>query len=144
MKLYHGSAYKVDILKPAYDITGIERKWDETESNRYLYFTTSKKDAVIFGLASYIENTVGDEVENLSFNYKENVVAVNCNPVPLTGVLIYLYDFVKLASFQKVNNAFNNYTEEYRIDGWVKAKLVSTIEIEKWLKENDIELQFTA
>ena len=38
-KLYHGTGFNDLVLKPGYEHTGKEIKWDETESNRYLYAT---------------------------------------------------------------------------------------------------------
>jgi len=53
--LYHGSGYQQDELKPGIHYTGKKVEWDKTESNEWLYATTSMEEAIAQGFASSVE-----------------------------------------------------------------------------------------
>lgn len=54
--LYHGSSFlETDYLLPGFYHSKKLIRWDETESNLYLYATTDKEEAVMLGFASAIE-----------------------------------------------------------------------------------------
>ena len=137
--LYHGSAHKSAVLQPGINITGNLVQWDETESNEWLYATTDENLAVEMALASSIEqshlmnrfHTDGDQI----------TIELDMKSPPLTLAMlkrrvVYKYVFVPQVSegWEKVNNAVNNTTTEWKTERIITVfRRVVTISMFDWL-----------
>lgn len=55
MLLYHGSYYATDTLRPGFEHSQTEIRWDHGQSNRYLYATPQRDLALAMGYASALE-----------------------------------------------------------------------------------------
>jgi len=108
--------FKTDILKPAYKITGKEEKWDKTESNKFLYATTDIKEALELGFASSI-----NQLFLLNrFQSKANIFVVSTERISdkksVLSLKFWQYSIKPNQNdgWQKVNNKFNNNSNEWK------------------------------
>lgn len=132
MKLYHGSAYKTDVLKPGMEHTGVKVNWDETESNEWLYASSDRTEAVILGFFSYLEKYHG----GTGFHMKEHEIIVTCDPFKLEGVKVYLYDINTDKGWLKVNNQNNNSISEYKTKSHIRPDNVEEITMSQYLSDH--------
>jgi hypothetical protein len=142
--LYHGSGYRQTELKPGVHYTGEVVRWDKTESNEWLYATTSMEEAIAQGFASTVEKhfklarykTHGKHLE-LVFD----------GPVPsieqLHALSVYLYkiDWIK-DQWVKVDNLHNGMTNEYKTQAILKDVIDSctAVDLRHWLSRKEVKL----
>lgn len=145
MKLYHGSKYSHTELKPGIKHTGEKKQWDETESNEYLYATTSKDDAIGMALASTVEQSYLLD----RFQHHDNVIRITVaegKEMPtledLLKLKVYVYtiEFDSKDGWEKVKNQHNNMDGEYRTKKTLKNNIVGQqmIQMSKWLKDKQV------
>jgi len=121
--LFHGSTFLSKTLMNSYDITGELRKWDETESNRFLYATTDKDEAVRQAIYSSLERIHG------ATRFKTEADESGVLFVTVTGPLtqsqleqavaqtsVYLYQITtnKFHDWKLVNNLVNSLQDEWK------------------------------
>lgn len=116
--LYHGSYFKSEKeLVPAFDISGEEVIWDETESNKFLYACTSREFAIDMGFASafeklYLVSRVRTTKDKLIINLdKTQKLKPRIDP---NKIVIYLYEITNTNDFELVDNHFNGAVGEYK------------------------------
>lgn len=117
MRLFHASFYFAQTLQPGFYASGTEVKWDETESNRFLYATTNRDEAVDQGFFSAME-----KIGSLNrIHSSDGSILVDCdNPEELSKHMqkasIHLYCLDALISDQwvPVNNKHNGLQDEYK------------------------------
>lgn len=148
--LYHGSGYLHKELKPGYLHSGVEVRWDETESNRFLYATTIKNSAIELGFASAVEKAYS--LERFQSDDDKFILTFEDNHPPKLSDLMRLNLFVYEIKFnirsgwQKVNNKTNNMDEEYKTSKIITAADIATIEkvdLDKWLENKQIAIVST-
>lgn len=141
--LYHASAYKQDELKPGFQHSGKEVKWDKTESNIWLYATTLREEAISMGFASAVEK----KYDVTRYKTTGNDIHFECNGETLTldkvaQVKVYLYTlrFDKRDGWVKVNNKYNGMDQEYKTQHLIRANLMSCEEINlrEWMDTKHI------
>lgn len=133
MKLYHGSGYHHRVLLPGFERSGVERRWDKTESNRFLYATTDYIMAVILGMASAMEQRYPLDEFHIDGKVVSYRIAggkkVNVRNLP---VWLYTLDGDD-QSWVKVNNATNGMGTEYRTPRRIIPQSVQKIVFPDWL-----------
>lgn len=133
MNLYHGSAFKQTLLKPGIKHTGVRVVWDNnTESNEWLYASSSKRDAVILGFFSLIEK----QFDGTEFNFEGKKIAITAKQFDCSGLVVYLYKLEYTSDWVKVNNKYNHSTTEYKTQDYVVPLSVTEIDIGEYLKRN--------
>lgn len=142
LRLYHGSFYHANILRPGYEYTGIEVTWDQTENNRWLYATADRTLAIEMGFASALSQ-VGVNVDH--FATEPGRMQVWSQPIVDDAILkkiarLYLYT-LKAEGFQEVHNQHNNATNEYKRQDAVVPLSVEEICLESFLKGYDVKFR---
>lgn len=146
MILYHGSAYNHHTLKSGYERSGVLKKWDVTESNEFLYATTSKEDAIQMGFCSMLEQN-GFLIKNFSSNSLNIVVKskplITLDAIKngiLKGKYVYLYE-LSSSRFVKNFNEYNNMETEYKTQSTIPAREIinkETYSVEKLMSRYHI------
>lgn len=146
--LYHGSKFKQDSLKPGIHYTGNITRWDETESNEYLYATPDREEAIRQGIASTIEKMF--DIDRFELNKKHMLLkySPDAKKLPsldaIMGLTIYLYTihYRKEDGWMVVNNKVNGLGDrEYKTAHSLSHQIFTREEIhaKDWLKDVDIE-----
>lgn len=133
MILYHGSGYKHTELKPGFQHTGVEVKWDEVESNHFLYASTVREDAIDQGFASLMEQKFAIK-HYQSTGGRVRIVLDPAFPVTaeeIEKLTIFVYRIKQRPNdgWVKNNNPHNNLTTEWRTDHVIAAAIEKVIEI---------------
>jgi hypothetical protein len=103
--LYHGSRFKQPELMPGFLRSGKLVRWDNTESNKFLYATTEKSLAIELGFASSIEKQF--KIDRFEVEHGK--------------MHIQTADYMTIKDLEKVPVFI--YTIEYeREDGWMKNR----------------------
>lgn len=119
--LYHGSLYDQTELMPGFKHTGKVVYWDGgIESNKWLYATTVKEEAIRLGLGSALEKTF----ETDRFSYVDDLFFIWCknqiSKEQLYKLEIYLYTIpFDEKVWVKNDNPYNKIDTE-----WVTQKTV--------------------
>lgn len=144
--LYHGSGYKHPELKPGIMHSGELQKWDQTESNEYLYATTLMEEAIAQGFASCIEK---DYKLSRYQSAGDTITIYIDGPVPslreLSGLTMYLYkiDWDK-SIWVKVDNLHNGMNNEYKTKSVIPAGMIDScekVDLVGWLKGKKVEIK---
>lgn len=137
--LYHGSAFWTGKLKPGFQHTGVEVKWDETESNHYLYATTEREMAITLGWASAIEKRYGlDHFQTIGNSILIDVPK-DVRPKPkkeeLLELEVWLYKIVPAPKedWELNKNPHNNLKSEYRTQRTITPKSLEKINLKEWI-----------
>lgn len=113
-QLYHGSAYRHDILRPGIHHTGVLQRWDDTESNEWLYASTDRQEAILNGLCS----ALSQEFRVDRFSWDDNAfVITSADKITERDVRQarpLLYTLPPGASWKKVNNEVNGSDTEWK------------------------------
>lgn len=125
MKLYHGSGYKTDILRPGFYYTHQLEQWDETESNEWLYASTDKDEAILNGLASAVGKV--SLLNKMHYDDKEVVLYVedHLQKSKVDALKVYLYEIEADNEFEwwlSVNNKSNNSVTECKTKQSIKPR----------------------
>lgn len=117
-RLYHGSAYKQDELKPGYHHTKKTTIWDKYESNVYLYASDDREAAMLLGISSAIEKRY--ELNRTKIDHSAKVLKLEFASTPASredifNLEVYLYTIkYDPGVWVKNNNPFNNIVGEYK------------------------------
>lgn len=145
--LYHGSAYLHHELMPGYARSGKLVKWDETESNEWLYATTNMRSAQLLGLASAVEkhyllNHFKIHDEGITFVVEGNALTY----ANLKGLGVFLYTLVprQQDGWVKNNNEHNNLDTEWKTKATIRdgIKSAQRLDLGKWLDEIHVEIEY--
>lgn len=142
MLLFHASFYFTQTLQPGFYASGIEVKWDETESNRFLYATTDRDEAIDQGFFSAMEKMGSVDRIHSSGNH----ITVDCDdPSELSKLMqktsIHLYSLDASVSDQwvPVNNKRNGLLGEYKTSvRGVKYHSHELIHYGTWVRDKKI------
>lgn len=144
-KLYHGSGYLHNELKPGYMHTGQEVFWDETESNRYLYATIDREEAIELGFASAVEkafllNRFQSDGNKYTFTFEDKVTPKLSD---LEKLVLYIYDikYADDSGWKHVNNQTNGIDTEYKTDKVIESALIiktEKVNLKDWLSDKEI------
>lgn len=144
-RLYHGSGFKQTELKPGFMHTGVEVKWDKTESNKWLYATTVMGEAVALGFASVIEKKYKLD----RYQFKDDTVTI-----AFTGVLptieelgkldVYLYHIAwEPGVWVQVNNRHNKLINEYKTQAVIPSERIvlrEKVDLKDWLSRKKVKI----
>lgn len=142
--LYHGSGYQQDELKPGIHYTGTKVEWDKTESNEWLYATTSMEEAIAQGFASSVEKHY-NLVRFMSHGRDLTLVFDGAVPTQaqLAALPLFLYkiDWVA-ADWIKVNNLHNGMESEYKTQKALRDVIDSCtpVDLTQWLARKTVKL----
>jgi len=142
--LYHGSGYNQNELMPGYKRSGKLVQWDETESNEWLYATTSKATAITLGFCSKIEKIY--DVKRCVTHGNEIKITFYNNRVPskseLERLQVYLYTIEFDNNWVSNSNKHNKLTTEYKTKSTIRSTIISKeqVDMKEWLKDKRITL----
>lgn len=145
-KLYHGSAYLDTTLKPGFEHTGVEVKWDQTETNRFLYATTEVETATLLGFGSAVEK----QFPLNRFTIRGSVVKLEIegdltpSVKTLLAIPVYLYELTPgaLDGWVANSNEHNGLTTEYKTSRTVRpSKPAQLINLTAWFKATGYTLE---
>lgn len=142
--LYHSSMYLQDELMPGFKRSGKLVEWDHMESNRFLYATTEREQALVQGFASAVEKTW--KVVNFQARGRRITVTID-GPHPsvadVHGLQIYLYTirFDPIDGWQKNNNPFNGMLTEWVTQATIQANIEQreALDVKHWLSSYRLE-----
>lgn len=140
--LYHGSRFHQKELKPGFMHTGVVTRWDDGESNIFLYATTEKETAIGLGLSAAIEYTFKLE----RFKIEGDQIWINSkhqgvNLESIQQLSVYLYTIMPQVRDQWVtnDNHKNNINSEYKTNQILKGNLaVEKIDLRAWLSTKEV------
>lgn len=146
--LYHGSAFWTKELKPGFKHTGIEVRWDQTESNHFLYATTDREQAIVLGFASAVEKKFGlDHFQSVGKTILLDVPrqphGYTVKEEQLYQLEVWLYTIVPTArdGWALNRNAHNQLTNEYKTQNTVRGiRGVEKIDVREWLKQYELTI----
>jgi len=143
--LYHGSGYQQNELKPGIHYTGEKVEWDKTESNEWLYATTSMEEAIAQGFASTVEKHYAlarfmSHGRDLTLVFDKQVPTLQ----QLTDLKVYLYKIDwDIAQWVKVNNLHNGMETEYKTQATLKGDVIDSctqVDLKQWLSRKTVKL----
>lgn len=142
--LYHGSRYKQPELMPGFNRSGKVVKWDETESNAFLYATSVKDTAIELGFASSVEKLL--DVTKFRTEGKELIIETDTTVTfeKLCEIPVYLYKirFEPKDGWKKNNNQNNGITTEFKTTQTIHAiEYCELVDIREWLKQYNVILK---
>lgn len=145
MLIYHSSKYEHEVLRPAFKHTGVEVRWDETESNHYLYAAKSRDDVIDMGLASALEQSFKISRVQTRDN-RIDITVEKGEPLPtredLLNITLYLYTIFKAPEdgWEAVNNRFNNMSDEFKTKNDIQSNIrkVEKIQMKEWLRHRKV------
>jgi hypothetical protein len=126
--LYHGSGFDQEELMPGFLRTGKIVRWDEVESNEWLYTTTSKEEAISQAFASMIEKTYG----SVHYQTEGNHICIGFEgeAIPtlkeLEQLVLWLYTIRldEADEWQKNANEHNQIKTEWKTQSIVKDSII--------------------
>lgn len=147
--LYHGSVYEQTELKPGFDHTGVLIEWDGTESNKNLYATTSRAEAISQAFASVLEK----KFKSIHYKTRGKSIEVKVlgktrpTKVDFSKIEIFLYTLVydEKDGWRKVSNAQNGLDNEWKTTrtlGADKIKRMEKIDLNDWLADKRLNIAF--
>ena len=114
--LFHGSSYKHDHLMPGFKHSGVLQRWDKTESNKFLYLSSDKSEAILNGLASGIARHW--EIARIHWDESNITIYFYDEPPSLSEiekmVHVWCYTCKRVKSMKLVKNQFNGSMTEYK------------------------------
>ena len=156
--LYHGSAFDTGDkpLCPGFVHSGELVEWDGGfENNKYLYATDSVNEAILLGLGSLTEKKLGTQgfryvegSKEIYFIYnKEDLITEKDLEKKIKDAVVYLYTIkIKPSHGWLENNNPKNNIDEWKTNRSIPRSdyVRSTIEILKWLKDNQYVINTVA
>jgi hypothetical protein len=143
-KLYHGSGFDQDELKPGIKHTGKLVKWDQTESNEWLYATSSMEEAIAQGFASVLEKHF--KVSRYKSDGDDLYIEIEAGRVPSVAEMkaldIWLYTIEWHDCWRHVNNAVNGLVDEYKTQETIKDSILlkEKIDTAKWFSGKKVRV----
>jgi hypothetical protein len=144
--LYHGSGFDQNELMPGYLRSGEIVKWDETESNEWLYTTSSRDEAIAMAFASMIEK----KFQSTEYERRGNHIRVRF-PMEVAPTLaelkqleLFLYT-IRLAEedgWQKNANEHNQIKTEWKTQATIDKNILNKekVDLVKWLANKQVTL----
>ena len=145
--LYHGSMWKRNDkrLFPGFYMSGELKKWDGTESNKFLYACTDKDEAIRQAVYAMLEGKF--RVTGIQNEGKKIVVTANDVVLPkdVLNETVYLYHIPVLGrdEWVKVNNAQNGLSNEWKTPNSVAFTEMHHIHLKQFLRGYEITTQLT-
>lgn len=148
-KLYHGSAYEQTELKPGFEHTGELVQWDGTESNKNLYATTSRTEAISQAFASVLER----KYKSIHYKTRGKSIEVTVLGKHRPGkhdfdkieVFLYTIKYEEKDGWKKVNNEQNGLDNEWKTTQTVPASsimLCEKIDLNDWLADKKLHIAY--
>jgi hypothetical protein len=145
--LYHGSGFDQTELMPGFMRSGKIVKWDEVESNEWLYTTTDKQEAISQAFASMLEKTY----ETTGYHTKGNEITVTLagdskpSTQELTKLQIFLYS-IRLEEedkWVKNNNEHNQIKTEWKTQSIIDRHIIGKeqVDLAAWLATKRIHFK---
>lgn len=127
--LLHASVYQTAELIPGFLRTGELIRWDNTESNEWLYAGVYEKDVLLQGYASYFEKNYGAIEVNIQ--PKKIIITLERPLNVFIPPTIYLYTIHprKQDGWQPVGNKNNADFAEYKTKSKVEYSNVKSVVI---------------
>ena len=147
MNLFHGSRFRQTELMPGFQRSGEMVRWDQTESNLWLYATSNQDEAVRQGLFAIFAN---------AFDVKRCTSAAGQLVIELYPQLatfgmeawlrqqsLFLYQLHAEDGgvWVKNDNAHNKLVTEWKTQATVKPESVDVIDIEAWLAKRNLKIE---
>lgn len=150
--LWHASIHENDTLKPGYWHTGVVTRWDSTESNKYLYSSSDRLEAIVNAVFSTMEADENLGKNILRYKYTNGTIEV----IPKPGKSVAGYDISRLLReteiyvykiqsedehWEKVDSKVNGSTTEYRTASRV-VKFAARLQVpaDRLLAENNLRV----
>ncbi len=141
-KLYHGAPFNNAILKPGIKYSKKLVKWDGTESNEFLYASSTKEEAIAMSFASLLEKKYKIE----KFQVIKNTIKVTSNDdikktdFQETKLYLYIIETTEGQNWIKVNNIHNRSDTEYKTKEDIDPDHFDKEEINlsEWLEDKKI------
>lgn len=144
--LYHGSGFDQDELMPGFLRSGKLTQWDETESNEWLYTTTSKEEAISMAFASMIEKTYDSTQYETQGNRIRIRFPMEVTPseTELKKLQLFLYKIRldEADGWVKNANEHNQIKTEWKTKSIIDKNIVGKeqIDLVKWLSTKKLVL----
>lgn len=143
-KLYHGSGFEQNELKPGFMHTGKVTSWDNYENNTYLYATIDRTSAITLGFSSAVEKKydlnhthIDNKAKTITLKFEGRVPNIS----ELEKLKVYLYTLPLTPVWAKNNNPFNNIDTEYKTKEVITDILERIrVDIPELLKEYQVNL----
>lgn len=143
--LYHGSCWKRNdgILMPGFFHSGELKKWDKTESNKFLYADENKDESIRQAIYALIER----DFKVVKIHGSEGKIIIEAHdvilPKDILGQTVYLYMVPKLSKddWAKVGNEVNGMTTEWKTPCAVKYSDMHHIKVSQFLRGYEIVTQ---
>lgn len=146
LHLYHASGFLTDVLHPGIFYTGELQRWDEVESNEYLYATLFKDLCINLGISSAVDKKFMLNEFHTSENEKVLEFVMDMNSPPLTyqqlflmPVFLYQIKFVKSDGWVPVVNESTTPGSEWKtkknITRFVKREQIN---VKRWLDSRTV------
>lgn len=132
---YHGSLYKQKELMPGFKRSGELTTWDVTESNKNLYVSTDREEAIRLGIGSALEKVFDSD----RFATHGDDLTVYCRKsIDLEAfwdLEVYLYTIPNREADEwvKNNNPHNNIETEWITQNTVRGVSVERINVRKFM-----------
>lgn len=143
-KLYHGSGFDQEELMPGIKHTGKLVKWDNTESNEWLYATSSMEEAIAQGVASTLEKHYN--VGRYQSDGDKLLIQIDSGRVPTSAEMkaldIWLYTLEHTNAWRLVGNLTNGLVDEYKTQETIKDGIISKVKVDlvQWLAGKDVKV----
>lgn len=150
MKLYHGSMYEQDELKPGFQHSGEVTNWDGIESNLYLYVSSNKNEAILLGIASAAEKVFKTKSASMSESERRFEITVESDSKLPTledvyALKVYLYTIAYQDGdkWVKNKNPYNSITTEYKTQETIRSAIISreTVNVKSILKDFKVTIK---
>lgn len=144
--LYHGSVYDQQELKPGFEHSGELIQWDGVESNKNLYTTTSRAEAISQAFAAILEKHFNSTRYKTGGKTIEVVLKGKDRPTleqfKKYTIFLYTIRFDMEDGWKKVNNPTNGLDNEWKTTRTVKKNIVKTekIDLQEWLKDKALNI----
>lgn len=132
---YHGSLYKQKELMPGFKRSGELTTWDVTESNKNLYVSTDREEAIRLGIASALEKVFDSDRfathgEDLTVYCKKDITLDD-----FWNLEVYLYTIPNRPEDEWVKNCnpHNNIETEWITQNTVRNIAVERINVRKFM-----------
>lgn len=139
--LYHGSAFKTEPLRPGFHHSNTLVTWDNTESNKFLYATTDRDEAIMLGFASSIEKKYDlHNFKNVGNSIQVTLQFDKPSWKDLAKLPLYLYIIPVRQNdhWVKNTNPDNQIETEWKTDRVIQDAVVEVIDLTAWLKDKTI------
>lgn len=140
--LYHGSCWKRNdgILFPGYFHSGELKKWDETESNKFLYADEDKNEAIRQSIYALVER----DFKVVKIHGSEGKIIIEAHDVILPKdilsktVYLYMVPMLEKDEWTPVKNKVNGMLREWKTPCAVKYTDMHHIRVSQFLRGYEI------